>query len=554
MALFTKAVKGTQDVLPAASYKNRFLENTLLDIASRFGFKEIRTPVFEHTELFARGVGDTTDVVQKEMYTFLDKGGRSITLRPEGTAGAARAFLEHGLFNEPLPQKTCYITSCYRYEKPQSGRYREFHQFGVEVFGTPAPSADAEIISLAAEIFAFLGIEDLMLEINSIGCPTCRAEYHKALKAYFEQYKDELCGTCLDRLERNPMRILDCKSPVCSKIAEGAPVMLDYLCDECREHFEKVKSYLDALMIDYVVNPHIVRGLDYYTKTVFEFVSHNDKTDGLVCGGGGRYDGLIEELGGQHTPSLGFAMGLERLLSVIEAQGIELPGDQKCDIYIGSIGDAASLVAAKLCTDLRSDGVSAQFDVAGRSVKAQMKYADKLGARFTCVIGDDDIAKGEVLVKNMENGEKTAVLALSERYGVEVRYVTEETQTAVGEASLTLYPPVGERGANELGLTIVCSLGTFDTLITGDMDSKTERALLDAYPLPDIEVLLVGHHGSRYSTSEELLETVTPEVGVVSVGSNSYGHPTRDALLRLTDAGVTVYRTDLQGNIYITVN
>ena len=408
MALFTKAVKGTQDVLPAASYKNRFLENTLLDIASRFGFKEIRTPVFEHTELFARGVGDTTDVVQKEMYTFLDKGGRSITLRPEGTAGAARAFLEHGLFNEPLPQKTCYITSCYRYEKPQSGRYREFHQFGVEVFGTPAPAADAEIISLAAEIFAFLGIEDLTLEINSIGCPTCRAEYHKALKAYFEQYKDELCGTCLDRLERNPMRILDCKSPVCSKIAEGAPVMLDYLCDECREHFEKVKSYLDALMIDYVVNPHIVRGLDYYTKTVFEFVSHNDKTDGLVCGGGGRYDGLIEELGGQHTPSLGFAMGLERLLSVIEAQGIELPGDQQCDIYIGSIGDAASLVAAKLCTDLRSDGVSAQFDVAGRSVKAQMKYADKLGARFTCVIGDDDIAKGEVLVKNMENGEKTA--------------------------------------------------------------------------------------------------------------------------------------------------
>lgn len=410
MALFTKAVKGTQDVLPAASYKNRFLENTLLDIAARFGFKEIRTPVFEHTELFSRGVGDTTDVVQKEMYTFLDKGGRSITLRPEGTAGAARAFLEHGLFNEPLPQKTCYITSCYRYEKPQSGRYREFHQFGVEAFGTSAPAADAEIISLAAEIFAFLGIEDLTLEINSIGCPTCRAEYHKALKAYFEQYKADLCGTCLDRLERNPMRILDCKSPVCSKVAEGAPVMLDYLCDECREHFEKVKSYLDALMISYVVNPHIVRGLDYYTKTVFEFVSHNEKTDGLVCGGGGRYDGLIEELGGQHTPSLGFAMGLERLLSVIEAQGIELPGDQKCDIYIGSIGDAASLVAAKLCTDLRSDGVSAQFDVAGRSVKAQMKYADKLGARFTCVIGDDDIAKGEVTVKNMENGEKTAFL------------------------------------------------------------------------------------------------------------------------------------------------
>ena len=409
MALFTKAVKGTQDVLPSDSYKNRFLENTLLDIAANFGFKEIRTPVFEHTELFARGVGDTTDVVQKEMYTFLDKGGRSITLRPEGTAGAARAFLEHGLFNEPLPQKVCYITSCYRYEKPQSGRYREFHQFGVEVFGTPAPSADAEIISLAAEIFAFLGIEGLNLEINSIGCPKCRAEYHKALKAYFENYKDELCGTCLDRLQRNPMRILDCKSPVCSKIAEGAPVMLDYLCDECREHFEKVKSYLDALNIEYIVNPKIVRGLDYYTKTVFEFVSTNEKTAGLVCGGGGRYDGLIEELGGQHTPSLGFAMGLERLLSVIEAQGIELPGSSTCDIYVASIGDAASLKAAQICSDLRAEGVSAQFDVAGRSVKAQMKFADKLGAKYTCVIGDDDIAKGEVTVKDMESGEKSVL-------------------------------------------------------------------------------------------------------------------------------------------------
>ena len=404
-----KKPRGTLDILPAETRAWRYVEDMIRKEAAASGFEEIRFPTFESTELFDRGVGGTTDIVQKEMYTFLDKGGRSITLRPEGTAGAARAFLEHGLFNEPLPQKTCYITSCYRYEKPQSGRYREFHQFGVEVFGTPAPAADAEIISLAAEIFAFLGIEDLTLEINSIGCPTCRAEYHKALKAYFEQYKDELCGTCLDRLERNPMRILDCKSPVCSKIAEGAPVMLDYLCDECREHFEKVKSYLDALMIDYVVNPHIVRGLDYYTKTVFEFVSHNDKTDGLVCGGGGRYDGLIEELGGQHTPSLGFAMGLERLLSVIEAQGIELPGDQKCDIYIGSIGDAASLVAAKLCTDLRSDGVSAQFDVAGRSVKAQMKYADKIRAEYCMVVGDDEMNTGKAVLKNMDSGEEKSV-------------------------------------------------------------------------------------------------------------------------------------------------
>ena len=408
MAVITQAPRGTEDVLPEEAVQWQVIEAVMRSEASLHGFGEVRTPVFEHTELFQRGVGDTTDIVQKEMYTFLDKGGRSVTLRPEGTAGAARAMLEHGVYNNGLPVKFYYFTSCYRYEKAQKGRLREFHQFGAEMYGSADPLADAEVILLGSSIFERFGLKDVRLEINSIGCPECRAKYLEALRAYFEDRKGELCETCLGRLERNPMRILDCKSPVCSAIAQGAPRMLDYLCDECREHFEKVKSYLDALMIDYVVNPHIVRGLDYYTKTVFEFVSHNDKTDGLVCGGGGRYDGLIEELGGQHTPSLGFAMGLERLLSVIEAQGIELPGDQKCDIYIGSIGDAASLVAAKLCTDLRSDGVSAQFDVAGRSVKAQMKYADKLGARFTCVIGDDDIAKGEVLVKNMENGEKTA--------------------------------------------------------------------------------------------------------------------------------------------------
>ena len=407
MALITKAIKGTKDVLPKDVHKNQYIEATALDVASKFGYKEIRTPVFEHTELFQRGVGDTTDVVQKEMYTFDDKGGRSITLRPEGTAGAVRSFLENGLCNEALPQKVCYLTSCYRYEKPQAGRLREFHQFGVECFGTASPLADAEIIALAKSIFDTLGVRDLSLEINSIGCPKCRAEYHKALKEYFASRKDELCDTCKGRLDRNPMRILDCKSPICHEIAQGAPVVIDYLCDECKEHFEKVQKYLDAQNIEYKINPQIVRGLDYYTKTVFEFVSNSIGAQGTVCGGG-RYDGLVEELGGQHTASLGFAMGLERLLSVIEAQGIELPGDQKCDIYIGSIGDAASLVAAKLCTDLRSDGVSAQFDVAGRSVKAQMKYADKLGARFTCVIGDDDIAKGEVTVKNMENGEKTA--------------------------------------------------------------------------------------------------------------------------------------------------
>ena len=408
MELITKAPKGTVDIIPGESEKWSLVEAVMTDEAELNGFSEIRTPVFEHTELFLRSVGDTTDVVEKQMYTFEDKGGRSITLRPEGTAGAVRAMLENGLYNGGYPVKLYYKTSCYRYEKPQAGRLRELHQFGVEMFGTAEPAADAQVIAMAMSIFNRLGLaDDIEVSINSIGCPTCRAEYRKALRTYFEGYKDQLCETCNSRLERNPMRILDCKSPVCGEIAKGAPKSTDYLCDDCRAHFEKVQTLLKSINIPFSIDPGLVRGLDYYTRTVFEFPS---KRFGFALGGGGRYDGLIEELGGQHTPSLGFAMGLERLLSVIEAQGIELPGDQRCDIYIGSIGDAASLVAAKLCTDLRSDGVSAQFDVAGRSVKAQMKYADKLGARFTCVIGDDDIAKGEVTVKNMENGEKTAFL------------------------------------------------------------------------------------------------------------------------------------------------
>ena len=352
MALLTNAIKGTQDVLPQDSYKNRFVEQTLAEIAGNYGFREIRTPVFEHTELFNRSVGDTTDVVQKEMYTFLDKGDRSITLRPEGTAGAVRAFLEHGLFNEALPQKVYYLTSCYRYEKPQAGRLREFHQFGVECFGAESAAADAEVISLANEIFGFLGVEGLELQINSIGCPTCRAEYQKALKEYFDSKKGDLCETCLSRLDRNPMRILDCKSPICSEIAKEAPVVLDFLCDDCKDHFEKLKSYLDAMNIVYKVNPTIVRGLDYYTRTVFEFVATGIGAQGTVCGGG-RYDGLCEELSGNHTPALGFGLGLERLMLVLEAQGIELPADQKCNLYVAPAGDAAALYAAGVVTNLR---------------------------------------------------------------------------------------------------------------------------------------------------------------------------------------------------------
>ncbi|MBQ7838611.1 MAG: histidine--tRNA ligase [Clostridia bacterium] len=432
MALITKAIKGTQDILPDVVYKNQFLEQALLDIARKFGFRELRTPVFEHTELFQRGVGETTDVVQKEMYTFDDKGGRSITLRPEGTAGAARAFLEHGLFNEAMPQKVCYLLNCYRYEKPQAGRWREFQQFGVECFGTASPAADAEIISLANEVFAFLGVENISLELNSIGCPECRKNYHAALKEYFEAKKENLCPTCLGRLEKNPMRILDCKSPVCKEIAADAPAIIDYICDDCSKHFESVKKYLEKMNIEYTVNPRIVRGLDYYTRTVFEFVSNDIGAQGTVCGGG-RYDGLIEELGGPHTPSLGFGMGTGRLLMLLEAQGIEFPEPSGCDIYIAPMGENASYEAAAIVADLRAGGINAQTDVVGRSLKAQMKYADKIGAKYTMVLGDDEVASGKAKVKNMDSGESTEfeLSELSENF---LEFIVHQETAALGES------------------------------------------------------------------------------------------------------------------------
>ncbi len=408
MALITNAIKGTLDVLPKESYKIQYVESAVREIAENFGFYEMRTPVFEHTELFQRSVGETTDVVQKEMYTFADKGGRSITLRPEGTAGAARAFLENGLFNEALPQKIYYLTSCYRYEKPQAGRLREFHQFGVEAFGAGSPAQDAEIIALANEVFNYLGVKNLTLEINSIGCPACRAAYQKALKAYFENYKSELCETCNGRLDRNPMRILDCKSPVCSKIAADAPKILDYLCDDCRAHFDAVQRYLNTMQIDFTVNPEIVRGLDYYTRTVFEFVSNEIGAQGTVCGGG-RYDGLLEELGGKPMPACGFGMGLERLLLLMDAQNTPFPDRKGCDIYFASMGDKANLEAARLALDLRNEGLAAQFDTVGRALKAQMKYADKLGALYTVVLGDNELETRKAQLKNMKDGTLTEI-------------------------------------------------------------------------------------------------------------------------------------------------
>ena len=406
MSEINRAVKGTGDILPAESYKWQFVEGKMLETARLYGFKEIRVPVFEHTEVFLRSVGDTTDVVQKEMYTFDDKGGRSITLRPEFTAGVIRCAIEKGLVNGALPVKTAYIGGCYRYEKPQAGRLREFHQFGIECIGASAPAADAEVIALARQVLSNVGIEKISLEINSIGCPECRKDYVAALKEYFKNNIDDLCDTCKDRLERNPMRILDCKSPVCSAIAAKAPVVTDYLCDDCRGHFEAVQRHLTAAGIGFTVNPHIVRGLDYYTRTVFEFISGDIGAQSTVCGGG-RYDGLISQMGGPSVPSLGFAMGIERIMLLLDSQGTVLPSVRDCDLYIAAMGDAAQLKATEICSALRADGFKAQTDICGRGLKAQMKYADKINAAFSAVIGDSELETGKIRIKNMKTGEET---------------------------------------------------------------------------------------------------------------------------------------------------
>ncbi|MBQ7045045.1 MAG: histidine--tRNA ligase [Clostridia bacterium] len=408
MAEINKAPRGTCDVLGSDSKKWQYVEKTMLDTAALYGFKEVRVPVFEHTEVFVRSVGDTTDVVQKEMYTFLDKGERSITLRPEFTAGVVRSMIEHGCVQDTLPVKACYIGACYRYEKPQAGRLREFHQFGVECLGAKAPAADCEVISLAHRLLNTLGIKKLSLEINSIGCPECRKEYHKALKEYFSKNSEKLCNTCLDRMERNPMRILDCKSPVCSEIAKDAPVMLNFLCDECKEHFEGVKAHLNAAGIEYTVNPKIVRGLDYYTKTVFEFVSGDIGAQATVCGGG-RYDGLVSQMGGPELASLGFGMGIERLLMVMEAQNAPIPEDKPCDVYIAPMGNDAAIYATKLCSNLRDEGFIALMDTSERGLKAQMRYANKIGAKFTLVLGDSELESKKANLKNMDTGEQIEI-------------------------------------------------------------------------------------------------------------------------------------------------
>ncbi len=399
-----KRPNGTEDILPTTSRQWQVLENYLRETAANYGFQEIRIPTFEQTELFCRGVGETTDVVQKEMYTVTAKES-TFTLRPEGTAGTIRAMLQNGLLNEALPQRVYYILSCFRHERPQAGRLREFHQFGVEMAGSPLPSADAEVISLAKQILDQLGLKDIELRINSIGCPNCRKAYYEALKAHFSKAQDQLCETCQERLDKNPMRLLDCKSPICKEIGKDAPEILDYLCDDCSSHFAQLKTNLDLLGIAYTVDPRIVRGLDYYTKTVFEFVTTSIGAQGTVCGGG-RYDGLIEQLGGPATPALGFGMGLERLLLTLRSQNIELPKPEGCSLYFVPMGDAAAAKTLQLTAALRKEGISAQTDVMGRSLRAQMKYADKIGAAFTMVIGDNELAAGQAELKNMKTGEK----------------------------------------------------------------------------------------------------------------------------------------------------
>lgn len=414
MELITKRPKGTQDVKPADVYKWHTVEQIAAETAECYGFKEIRFPTFENTKLFKRSVGDSTDVVQKEMYGVTAKSSANgkddddFTLRPEGTAGAARAVLENGMLSDALPQKVYYNISCFRHEKPQAGRLREFHQFGAEMYGSASPAADAEMIAMVDAFLRRLGIKGIALNINSIGCPKCRGEYHKALKSYFEGRKDELCGTCQERLEKNPMRILDCKSPICQDIAKDAPVILDYLCDDCRSHFEKLQKNLAAMNIEFTVNPKIVRGLDYYTKTVFEFVTTSIGAQGTVCGGG-RYDGLIEQLGGAPTPALGFAMGIERLIMTMESQGCDFIEPKKCALYIAAMDEAALEKAIILTKTLRDDGIWAEYDLQGRGVKAQMKYADKLGADFTMVLGSNEIESGKAQLKNMKTSEKIEI-------------------------------------------------------------------------------------------------------------------------------------------------
>ena len=406
--MLTQAPRGTRDVLPTESYRWQYIESKMRQAAAEAGYREVRTPVFEHTELFLRGVGDTTDIVQKEMYTFKDKGDRSITLKPEGTAGAVRCFLESGLHNDALPCKMYYVDApVFRYENPQHGRLREHHQFGLECFGAQGATTDAELILLAHDLLAGLGVKNLSVNINSIGCPKCRPKYHAMLKEFLGQRIENMCATCKERFDRNPLRVLDCKEKRCQELVADAPSMLDVLCDECKEHFAQLQECLEASGIRYQVDSRIVRGLDYYTKTVFELITTTKDGNLTVCGGG-RYDNLVEQLGGPALPAVGFGMGLERVLLLLDAEGVEIPKPAQYEVYVTYMGNG-KVPAFKLVQDLRHAGIKADMDHAARSLKAQFKYANKVGALISATLGDDEIAQGVVKLKNMQTREERTV-------------------------------------------------------------------------------------------------------------------------------------------------
>lgn len=400
--------RGTMDIFPQDTPLWQKIEKTARDVSARFGFGEIRTPTFEELALFKRGVGEVTDVVQKEMYTFTDRENRVFALRPEGTASVVRAIIENGKTSDAMPLKYYYLINCFRYEKPQAGRSREFFQFGTEMFGTKDPSADATVISLADTLIRELGIKNVKLHINSIGCPDCRPKYREALVAHFNSHIDELCDTCKERLKTNPLRVLDCKSPICSSIAKDAPATIDYLCDECHDHLESLKAHLDAMGIEYTIDTRIVRGLDYYTKTVFEFICDGIGAQSTVCGGG-RYDGLMEQLGGPSVPGIGFAMGITRLILAMKECGADATEDSCPLLYVAPLGKGAVTKALEIVTKLRHEGIYAECDICARSLKAQMKYADKLDAKYTLIIGDSELESGKAQLKNMEKSEQTEI-------------------------------------------------------------------------------------------------------------------------------------------------
>ena len=402
------APKGTRDILPAEIGRWRHAEQVFAQVCALYGYEEIRIPTFESTDLFQRGVGDTTDIVQKEMYTFNDKGGRSISLRPEATAGVVRSYIENGMGSMPAPIRLFYSITAFRYENVQKGRYREFHQLGAEAFGSFGPGIDAEMIGMLSLFFERMGVSGAALHINSIGCPDCRSAYNLLLREYLQPHLSGMCETCGGRFERNPLRILDCKEDRCRQVTVGAPRLLDHLCESCRVHFDGLKDALTAQGIRYEVDAGIVRGLDYYTRTVFEFVSENVGTQGTICGGG-RYDGLVESIGGAPTPGVGFSMGLERLLMEIEARGIAMPEPAPMDLYIAALGAQAAVYTASLAARLRRAGIRTEIDQVGRSLKAQMKYAGKRGVRFTMVLGDSELESGQAVLRRMSDGTEEDV-------------------------------------------------------------------------------------------------------------------------------------------------